>query len=153
MVEKQFQPEIPKVSQPGACSPVETVAAYLRDLATRGMGCTTNPESMASAIGLPLETVRRAKTHLISAKRLVGKYPGQLISIDGLKFGERDDNDLDRAKTVLRRFYPLVCDARTVENPGKVPMGAPTALMVGSRVMSVDDAVKLAAKLNARKGL
>jgi len=147
MVEQKFPPEMPKISRAGAISSTEIVAAYLRGLAQAGRGCTSNNGSIASACGLSAGQVRVAKSHLVGARRLVGRYPATWISIDGFKFGEASADPLANAKAILRRFYSTVCDARVVDEPTRAASGPITMMYVGHKRMTVEDAVKLADKL------
>lgn len=136
--------------QSGASSPLERVASYFKDLAVRGLGCASNNVTVGQHLGLSVEQVRAAKQRLISLGRLTGRW-GVWQAIDGWRFGTSRYDELEALKTALRkhRFSP-VCDARIVDQPGRVPKGMPTHLIVGLRRMSVEEAVDLAERLEEK---
>lgn len=134
----------------GAASPAaELVAEYFRGLAARGLGCTTNNLSIASYLRLPVEQVRDAKQELIRTRRLTGRW-GKWLAIDGQKFGEKVESDVNELEMFLRRFFPMVCDARVVEKPGRAALGKVTHLIIAGRKMTVADAKMLADELRIK---
>lgn len=123
--------------------PIEALADYLKALARSGRCCTSNNRSIASVLGVSVETARGAKRALVRAKRLVGAW--QIWeSIDGVRFGVIVDSEVEQIKTILRRKFGPVYDARTLAKPDFVATGKPQAVIIDGRIVSWDDAVKLA---------
>lgn len=149
MVDKIIAAQIPVSGAPSPASPADRLAAYLRDLASRGMGCATNNDTIAGVLGMTGHTVRAAKTELIRAKRLTGDH-GKWFAIDGLAFGKRVTDELEDLKIRLRKYFPLVVDARTLDKPDRVALGAPAELIVGTKRMSLRDAIVLANSLDGK---
>lgn len=154
-LETKYPRETIGVSTPRAplgVPPKEVIASYLRDLATRGKGCTSNTRSMAMALGLSLEIVKTAKEELVAERRLIAQWQ-QWISIDGILFGKPVTSDLERLKDFLRRHFRLVCDVRTVDDPGHAHDDPPRLLVVGDRRISLTEAFALAARIAAGEGI
>jgi hypothetical protein len=148
-IERQCRISSENVSRAsGAPPPVETVAAYFRDLARRGLGCCVANRSIASVTGLTIGQVVAAKRVLVDAGRLRGAW-GVWLSIDGERFNTQPTDAIEAAKVVLRRVFPIVCDARVVDRPRIVPRGPATHLLVGERRLTVAQALDLAGRITA----
>lgn len=146
--ERQLRVKNPHSS--GEVAPSEVVAAYFRALASRGQGCATNNHSVGMKLGLSVQQVVTAKRALIDAGRLVGRW-SVWQSIDGHPFSGARFDDLEELKNALRRHrFSPVCDARVVENPGSVPRGPVTHLLVGDRRLTLEVAAELIETLDAK---
>jgi predicted transcriptional regulator len=133
----------------------ETLARHLINLATNGKGMPQRIVSCCNIVGLPARRITAARRHLIRSKRLIfNNLTGIIPSIDGIRFGERKVMPgVEVIKDTLRRFYSPVVDLRTVRFQDAVAVGEPEALIVGTQLLSYEQAVELAHMKAARHGM
>lgn len=118
----------------------ELLAARLREYQATGKPCPSNVTQMA--IGLfkcSKGMATKVRQYLSESGRLVVNPIRHLYKIDGKHFDrERTpvvEDEVEKVKTILRRRYKPVVDARTVREPGKVATGTPTELVLGGDVV------------------
>jgi|GEM_PF-5342595 len=128
----------------------EKLARYLRNAAKEGKGCSGNNKALGALLGMTTEQVSIARGDLVLSGRLKRDgYQAVYASIDGIKFTSLynlpEPSKAEPIITVLRRYFPMVVDARVIDEPKVAIAGqVPETIIVGDRRISMGMAFALA---------
>lgn len=133
----------------------EILARHLHEIRLTGRPCPTNIIATAQAKLKCTRPVASAVKHvLVETGRLQLNPIRKIFRIDGKDFSQKIEgrDPLDALKKVLMRRYNPVFDPRTSASHLKTPSedGKPTHLVVGTQLLTIEQAVEVAKTIEAR---